>query len=172
MLFRAAKVLNKKLMRDLYYTFCYPHILYGIALWGGTYPTTLHSLTLMQKKIVRILAKSAYLEQTHMLFKTLRILKIYDVYKLKTSIFMFLFSTNSLPNIFDNFFHRCNNENHITRNVTNNHFKLPKCKINIKKHSILYQGPTIFNRLDNSLKNKNTIVSFKKNIVKLLLEEM
>ena len=47
---KARKLLNKPMLVNLYFTFVYPYYIYGIHVWGGTYPTNLQKLVLLQKK--------------------------------------------------------------------------------------------------------------------------
>lgn len=171
LLYRAANILNTKTLRSLYYSFCYPHILYGITLWGSTYTTNLNTLNITQKKLIRIITKRSFLEHTLDLFKKLRILKIYEVYKLRTLTFLFLHSNNSLPNIFDNMFTHMTSTYRTRANVQIT-YKLPNCRTNIRKKSIFYNGVLEFNKLDNNLKSLKTVNCFKKSIFNMLLDEM
>ena len=172
LLYRASSILCTNTLRNLYYSFCYPHILYGITLWGSTYSTNLNSLLISQKKIIRILTKNSFLEHTLDLFKKLRILKIYEVYKLRTYIFIFLHSKRSLPNIFNNMF-TTRNYTYMTRASGDYmNYNLPQCRTNIRKKSILYCAPYEFNQLDNELKSINNVNCFKKRIFNKLLNDM
>ena len=69
---KARKLLNKPSLVNLYYTFVYPYYIYGIHVWGGTYPTNLQKLVLLQKKAIRIITCSKYMASTQYLFKQYR----------------------------------------------------------------------------------------------------
>ena len=69
------KFLNEKTLRNLYYTFVYPYLIYCIEIWGNTHDSYLSSLLKLQKKTVRIITFSHYLEHSAPLFKQLDILK-------------------------------------------------------------------------------------------------
>ena len=56
------KFLNKKTLRNLYYTFVYPYLIYCIEIWGNTHDSYLSTLIKLQKKAVRIITFSHYLE--------------------------------------------------------------------------------------------------------------
>ena len=165
-IYKAAPILSENALRNLYYTFCYPHILYGIIVWGKAYKTNINPLQITLKKILRIITKSPYLTHTEPLYKRLKIMKIYEVYKLRTSTFIFLHSLKALPNVFQNMF-TTNTSSYTTRQT--NDYKLPQCKTNIKKNSILYQGPFEYNKLTNHLKSLTNVNTFKRNLKQLIL---
>ena len=56
-IYRASFYLFKSSLRILYYFLVYPYLQYCTSVWGYTYPSNLNHLVLLQKRIVRILAK-------------------------------------------------------------------------------------------------------------------
>ena len=48
----------RKILVNLYYSLVYPYLLYCVISWGGTYPSCLAPLKVLQKRIVRLLAGS------------------------------------------------------------------------------------------------------------------
>ena len=68
------KKLIKKTLRNLYYTFVYPYLIYCIEIWGNTHDSYLSPLIKLQKNAVRIITFSHYLEHSTPLFKQLYIL--------------------------------------------------------------------------------------------------
>ena len=66
-------------------------------MWGNTYKSTLDSLFLIQKRIVRIVAKVDFLEHTKPLIFNLGILNIFDIVKLNSGIIMYKAHKNILP---------------------------------------------------------------------------
>ena len=170
LLYRAAEVLNTSTLTNLYYSFCYPHIIYGLLVWGNTYKTHLGSLLTLQKRIIRIITKSQYLASTAEKFTSLKILKIYEVYKLRTGTFMFLFSKRSLPKIFDRFFEFRTLHTYSTRNTDSNIFNIPFCRLTIKQKSIVYQGPNLFNKIYSHISDIKTVHTFKKKYKDILIQ--
>ena len=47
--------LDNKSMVDLYYTFFYPHLIYGIEFWGHASKTDLKKILVLQKAALRVL---------------------------------------------------------------------------------------------------------------------
>ena len=46
---------NKPTLRSLYFSFVYPHLKYGIIVWGNSNKSVLQSLQVMQNKIICIM---------------------------------------------------------------------------------------------------------------------
>ena len=66
--------------------------------------TTLNSLVLLQKRIIRIITGSRRLSHTDPLFRELGLLKLQDVNKFMIGKFIFRWYHNELPNIFNDKF--------------------------------------------------------------------
>ena len=166
-LYRASGVLNTPSLLTLYYSLAYPHLIYGILLWGNAYKTHLESLFKLQKRLIRIITKSKRLASTVELFRQLKILKIFDIYTLKLHLFMFLHNMLALPKILIPMF----NHRHTKYNTrSDNNYELPFCRTNTKQRFIIYQGPLRFNSLNNNRKSLTNYNTFKKQIKNDLLE--
>ena len=63
----------------LYYALIYPFLTYGILIWGNTYETTLKPLFILQKKAVRIITFSKLDSCSSSLFKSLGLIKFFDI---------------------------------------------------------------------------------------------
>ena len=44
-----------KILVNLYYTMIYPYLTYSVLAWGSTYDSTLRSITILQKRAIRIM---------------------------------------------------------------------------------------------------------------------
>ena len=75
----------------LCYSLVYPYLLYCITAWGSTYPSTLRRIVLFQEKVVRIISRS-----TEPIFKQLKILNLYNIYRLQIGKIMFSFKIDHL----------------------------------------------------------------------------
>ena len=108
----------------LYYTLIYPFLIYGIIVWGNTYPSTIQPLFVLQKKAMRIITFSEYNEHSSPLSKLLNIIKIFDLVTFHIASFMYKFHHRLLPSAFDNFFtpidriHNYNTDWHQNRVIT------------------------------------------------------
>ena len=83
--------LNGNTLINLYNALIYPFLIYGIIIWGNTYPTTTHSLLVLQKKATRIMTFSQ-LDARHSspLFRELFTLEFPDLVTFHTAILMLL----------------------------------------------------------------------------------
>ena len=78
----------------MYYSLVYPHLIYGIEVWGSADETHLNRLLILQKKIVRLISFSdkkqpdySFLPSNPLFFR-LEIHKIQDIFKLNISKFL------------------------------------------------------------------------------------
>ena len=73
----------------IYMSLIYSHINYCNLIWGAAEVGITEPLFILQKKkSIRIITKSSYLEHTAPLFKSLKLLPVYQVYSLNCSLFM------------------------------------------------------------------------------------
>ena len=75
-MYRARNHLNKRSIRNLYYSYVYPYVIYCLEIWCITPQAHLNHLLLMQKKIGRIMTFSSYYAHTVPIFRDLKILTI------------------------------------------------------------------------------------------------
>ena len=47
----------------LYYVLVFSYLQYCITVWGSTYPSNLHRIVLIQKRVITVISKEAYLLQ-------------------------------------------------------------------------------------------------------------
>ena len=83
---RVIGVLNKlkhifpqHILLTIYNSLIQPHLIYGLYLWG----LNCKRLKILQKKAVRILAFRPYISHSTSIFKTLKILKLEDLYTMQ-----------------------------------------------------------------------------------------
>ena len=146
-------------LRMLYYSLVYPHLTYGIILWGSTYDTYIHKLFVAQKKIIRSMSRATYYEHCHPLFCNLKLLKLEDIYQLEVCKFMFKYVNNALPKQLCNIFKRTSVIHaYGTRQTT--HLRSYKARTNVVTNSILCNGPVMWNKLHNHSKTLPHIRNF------------
>ena len=117
-----------EILQTLYHALIFPHIEYGIIAWGSASSSILRATSMLQKRAIRSINKSAYNSHTEPLFKSSNIMKIEDVYKYKMALFMFDFSHGRLPLSFDSMFkftHEIQNYR-VTRQ--SHKIYIPRCK--------------------------------------------
>ena len=100
------------------------YLTYCNITWASTYPTRLNPILKTQKKLIRIMTFSRFTEKSAPLFKSLKILNIFELNAYLTAVFMYSHHHEKLPAFLDNLFktnksvHSCN-----TRSAANIHKK-------------------------------------------------
>ena len=70
----------------LYMFYCsliFPDLSYAFEIWGNTNKSQLHTLMLLQKKVIRSIDIASYLDYTYPLFEQYNTLKCLHIIKLK-----------------------------------------------------------------------------------------
>ncbi len=134
--------INKTTLMDLNHAFIFPYIIYCNIVWGSTFNTHLDQLSILQKKIVRILSNKAYNHHTSELFKRLKILNIKQIDTFQIALHMYKHDNNSLPTCLDGMF--LTNSTHHNYNTRNrNQLRSPKHRLVKPEHSIRFLGQQI-----------------------------
>ena len=138
--------INLSTLKNLYYALIHPFLIYGILVWGYTYRATLHPLVILQKRMIRIITFTNYYEHTSPLFKSLNIMKIYDLVTFHVAVFVKKYHDQLLPPVFDTFFKPVINvHEYNTRFSLNQTFFTPKVRTNYGMFNIRFQGTKIWN---------------------------
>ena len=161
--------LSCKTKHMLYYTLIYPYITYCNSTWSSTYVSNLNRIYYLQKRVVRAVTNSEYRAHTALLFSKLKILDIFQLNTLDIAKFMFRYHNNLLPPLFFNLF-MTNSQVHKYDTRTAGNFRVHSCRTNIKKFTILYQGPRVWNCLPASITNLSSFPMFKNKVLEFLLK--
>ena len=84
-------------LRNLYFSFIFPFVIYCNLIWGGTFKRYIDPIHLLQKKVIRIMNNAEYLAHTNCLFYKSEILNVFDIHNSFSAI---LFTVVSLMVIF------------------------------------------------------------------------
>ena len=160
-------IIPKKIMRTLYHSLFYSHMMYGLFLWG---PSMLscnkNKLFKAQKKAIRIISGAQYNASTDALFVDLNLLKLADMIDLEMLKLMYLFSKNALPQSMVSVF----TVNRLTHNYNTrfrNDPQIMQRNYSILDRSFLCRAPARWSNLPMDIKSCPTISSFKRNVKKL-----
>ena len=94
---KVKSVLSHKLLKMLYFFMIHPYLNYCIILWGNASLVALKKLTILQKRAIRIITGSKYLDHTNILFKNCQILKLSDLFNFHVNQFVYLSIKSLLP---------------------------------------------------------------------------
>ena len=70
-------------------------------VWASTYKSNLVRLEILQKRVVRTIAKTHFYAHTDPIFRNLGILKFHDMHLLQLGLFMYSHQNRTLPLKFD-----------------------------------------------------------------------
>ena len=141
----------------------FPYLHYCNIVWASTYPPRLEKIFVLQKRIIRIISACTYRDHTSNYFKELHILKFPDIYFLQTVLFMFKVDRNFLPShLIKSFYQNSQIHHYCTRSSDNYH--LESVNTNIKRFSINYKGPILWNSIPPSIRALNNINQFKRHV--------
>ena len=152
---------NKQTLINLYYSFVYPHLKYGVLAWGSANKTSLKKLQIMQNKIIRMMNFKHLPDRVKMctLYKSMNILLINDVYELETAKFMHSFYHRMLPENFYTYFRSSNaQQSYNTRFITLDGYYLERVSTKNGQLLCIYAGVKIWNKipLDTKKASKHT----------------
>lgn len=156
-------------MTTLYHAMIQPHLNYGILAWGSANQKDLNRSNILQKKAIRIVHKKAYNSHTDPLFRRSNILKVSDLYKYESLLFMQAYTQQMLPSSFSNIFkrnHECRENIHTRQN---NLFRIDRCDSAFASRLPLYHLPRVWNSWPTNLSLMSTRKA-KFNIRKCLID--
>ena len=73
----------------MYFTFIYPYLTYCVEIWGNAHNSHLDPVIKLQKKSIRAITFSHYLDHTAPLFKQLNILSFKKLVTQRISLMMY-----------------------------------------------------------------------------------
>ena len=167
---KARKLFDQETLLTLYYTFVYPYLNYCIHVWGKAYNVHIHDLIILQNKAIRIVHGVSPRTNANKLYFDYNILSLKRLYSYNIGIFMYKFSKNMLPELFENFF--CNVASvheHSTRSACLNHIYVKFKGTTRGQKACSYSGARIWNLILSHIETDCAIGTFKKLFAKLLL---
>ena len=141
----------------IYFALFHPHLLYGLVVWGSTFPTYLSKLESLQNKAVKIIGGGTTRESPTPFYGQLKILKLADLYKFEIAKLVNDFLHDKLPSssVFSHLFQKSLQIFHrFTRSSSNkNKLHIPLYRTNRLQRSIRYQGVSVLNSIPMEIQN-------------------
>ena len=98
---RSVGILNKlkqtlpqTVMLQLCYALVHPLQVYGIIIWGATYPTYLQKLKSLQNRAIRAIVGAHFRDSVNPYYSQLKTLQIDDLFKFEVAKFVYGFLNN------------------------------------------------------------------------------
>ena len=160
-------ILPSSVLYTLYFSLIYPYLSYCLIVWGSASTSMLHKLFMLQKRAIRIVARSHYVAASNPLFARLNMLKISDIYTFQVTMFVFKFLNFYNPISSSTYFTLNSVPAYVTRN--SNVFVVPLFRTVIRERSIVIAGPRIWNNLPMFIRCCPSLGSFKRRMMSHLI---
>jgi len=167
--------LPSAILKQIYYAFIHPHILFGVELYANTHHVYLDKLMKLNNKLLRILQSKPALTPVNELYEEYNAMQIPDLHKMQLLVFVhkFMHHTELLPDVFvkDNYFvineHVHNHSTRTQRDIHINSFNKTYGKRCVKN-----KAARLWNELPQHLKQEMSVHLFKTNLKKLLANRL
>ena len=147
-------------LKTIYHSLIYPYFNYCNLIWGSAASTHLQSLTLIQKKCIRIISKAGYYDHTEPLFKEHKILTVTEIYEYNCTKFIYqCYNNKTYTNFKNKLVKNSDVHSHNTRNK--GIIRKPRVRLHKFINSFLYKGIDMWNELPDRIKLINSFDSFK-----------
>ena len=136
---------------------------YGIIVWGNTSASYTDPVYKLQKKLVRIISSQPSHSHSAPIFKSLKLLRLSDVFQLKLLIFVFETVNRISPSCFDDFF-LLNSSVHgynTGQASKGDLFLTRKNTLQYGLNSFRYKGAKLWNEMPVELRNSQSKSLFK-----------
>ena len=152
-------------LRNLYYAFVHPHILYGIELYANTSDNHLDKLIKLNNKLLRILQFAKLRSCTDVLYMNYNTLPISELHKYLILVFVhkFMHHKDLLPSVFHNYFLQ-NNAVHEYETRHSGKLHMPRMRIVFGQRCLKYKGCALWNSIPDELQSSMSINLFKTKI--------
>ena len=149
-----SKLKNYVPTHALFKLLVYSHLLYGLIVWGNTYPTYLSKLIALQNKALYIVTKSGWYQNVLPLYQKFNLLNLQNLLKFETAKFKQNQINQRLSPKFNNYFTLAKfSHNRQTRTTAFLNSIIPLYKIKRTQQSIKYSGAKIWNSVPNNTKD-------------------
>ena len=159
-------------MIKLYYALVHPHLLYGLIIWGQTFPSYLTKLSTLQNKAIKLSCGGSYRDHATPYFKELGILKLPDLCDLETAKFVHLHFLKKLPPQLSNMFVKTSKiSTRLTRSTSpsnNLSLYIPRFQTARLQRSIKYKGVKVWNAIPSNIQTETPRL-FKSKLKKHIL---
>ena len=160
-LYRIRSFVPKSCLKNLYHSIIHPYYVYCLPIFGSTYDTHLEPLRILQKRAIRIINGSGYLDHTAPLFYASKILKLEDLYKHSVACYMYDHQSLLLDHVPSHSYGTRNRDRPVP----------PRQNLRSTEQSVIYNGIRIWNVIPNNIKTCLTKQSFKYQFKKYLLSQ-
>ena len=177
-MYKLRPFLPLSVMKNVYYSLMYSHIIYAIEVWGSAFKTELDKILILQKRVMRLMtfkdvfpATPGPLQSADPIFVKMNSMKVVDIYKYQVAKFVFKCLNQNTPVQFHNWFklnqlihgHLTRSNFNVNEGVAINNLFVPSIRTtNYGLKQLKVNGPRIWNELPSYLKNTSSLNIFLK----------
>ena len=157
---------------NICYVFIHPHLLYGLLIWGSSFPSHVKKLTVLQNKAIKLIGGGLPRDRATPFYFKLNILKLCDLFKLEIGKFVHVHFNNKLPFTPSGYFSLTNEVSQQNTRSTlsrTNCLYIPRFRTNRLQKCIRYQEVKIWNDVPTEIQTNSPIL-FKKRYKKHLIQ--
>ena len=194
-MYKLREFMNTKMLKNIYYSLIYSHLVYAIQVWGSACDTELNKILILQKKAVRMITNNDHyplvpgpLIPSNPIFSELEILKVKDIFKLYVTKFIYSCLSRITPCIFWDWF-TMNHTVHTYNTVSNtdinmkNFFEIEIVTVTNIIHTqgsnlvnyggklLKVAGPLLWNSLPLSVRDAESVYSLNNMLKKYLIDQ-
>lgn len=163
---KASYYLPVEVIMKLYWSLIYPHMTYGITVWGNCSVTGVNRIFSLQNKFFRLISGAS----SHGLRVANGVLNFPDCFKYFVLIkFYQCYIMNNHEYFKDIFFNNIPNHSHVTRFSTSLNVLLPKCRLAVSRRNFLFRSIDYWNQLPLEIKTSSSFPKFKRKLKEHLL---
>jgi hypothetical protein len=155
-----SKFIHKNNLLQIYFAYIFPHIKYGIEIFGCCPGYIFKQLQATQTRLLKLLLGKGRRESTTNMFRDLGLLNCNQIYELYLCLFVYKQQNLLLPQIFNGFYILVKHTGRRTTRQFNDIF-LPKYRTTQGQKSVKYVGGKMWNNLPIHIKNSRSVVIFK-----------
>ena len=165
---RLKSTLPKDALLKLYYALFQPHLLYGLTVWGTTYPTYLKPLQILQNRALKNIGDGTMYENSNPYYIKSNILKPQDLCYMETAkiVYNYVHRPHMLPTSFLNYFIealKISQRSTSTSTTQSDILYIPLFRSNKMRKSNKYQGVKVLKSIPAEIRMMSP-VSFKKKL--------
>jgi len=152
----------------IYFAYVFPHLKYGIEVYGMSSKSNIKCLQGIQNKLVKLLCKSDMLDSPQILLQDLKIFNVQQIIYYFLLCFVYKQINHMLPSAFSDYFVR-NCDLNIRCHRSENDLNVPFFRLQFGRKSIKCIGSQLYNNLPSSVKESASFEIFKRSLKSALI---
>ena len=163
------RYISSKQIEILYYSLIYSRIKYGITVYGYSSKTNMQKIQTLQNQILKVLSNEHFRFPTKDIHNRYNLLLVKDIFYQEKLTFVFNYTNNNLPVVFDNYYTYFSDVHGISTRYAHEKCILPSCNTNLGLNSQRVNGAQLWNELDSSFKVCSNVKMFRSSIKNKIL---